>query len=135
MLDKNGNRIDRRNPQDIFTPLYNHQIPPGAGQVVHYELLVPPEQNEPLSIEVKLLYRKFDTIYLNYVFDKNYTNGAPLSVTNDLPITVIASDKVTFPIEEEVAANASRITNHASQPSTLNPQLSTLPEWQRWNDY
>ncbi len=25
-------------PQDIFTPLYNHQIPPGAGQTVHYEL-------------------------------------------------------------------------------------------------
>src|SRR5262249_58584231 len=23
MLDKDGNRIDRRNPQDIFTPLYN----------------------------------------------------------------------------------------------------------------
>ena len=29
---------DRRNAQDIFTPLYNHQIPPGAGQTVHYEL-------------------------------------------------------------------------------------------------
>ena len=32
MLDRDGNRIDRRNPQDIFMPLYNHQIPPGAGQ-------------------------------------------------------------------------------------------------------
>src|SRR6185503_9737809 len=31
MLDRDGNRIDRRNPQDIFTPLYNNQIPPGAG--------------------------------------------------------------------------------------------------------
>ncbi len=30
MLDRDGNRIDRRNPQDIFIPLYNHQIPPGA---------------------------------------------------------------------------------------------------------
>src|SRR5262249_26832800 len=29
MLDREGNRINRRNPQDIFTPLYNHQIPPG----------------------------------------------------------------------------------------------------------
>ena len=43
MLDKDGNRIDRRNPQDIFTPLYNHQIPPGAGQTVHYELQLPTE--------------------------------------------------------------------------------------------
>ena len=30
MLDRNGNRINRRNPQDIFTPLYDKQIPPGA---------------------------------------------------------------------------------------------------------
>ena len=28
MLDRNGNRIDRRNAQDIFVPLYNKQIPP-----------------------------------------------------------------------------------------------------------
>lgn len=28
MLDRHGNRINRRNPQDIFTPLYDHQIPP-----------------------------------------------------------------------------------------------------------
>ena len=32
MLDKDGNRIDRRNPQDIFVPLYNKQIPPGPGR-------------------------------------------------------------------------------------------------------
>jgi hypothetical protein len=39
MLDRNGNRIDRRNPQDIFTPLYNNQIPPGAA-AVHYAFTV-----------------------------------------------------------------------------------------------
>ena len=41
MLDRKGNRIDRRNPQDIFVALYNKQIPPGAGQVVHFALEVP----------------------------------------------------------------------------------------------
>ena len=30
VLDRDGNRIDRRNAEDIFTPLYNHQIPPPA---------------------------------------------------------------------------------------------------------
>src|SRR5258705_13459498 len=98
-------------------------------------MVAPPEQNEPLSVEVKLLYRKFDTIYLNYVFDKNYTNGAPLTVTNNLPITTIASDKVTFPVEEHTSDNPSRITRHESQLIILNSQLSTIPEWQRWNDY
>ena len=47
MLDKNGNRIDRRNAQDIYTPLYNHQIPPGAAAAVHYGLKVPPDTTGP----------------------------------------------------------------------------------------
>ena len=120
MLDRDGNRIDRRNPQDIFTPLYNHQIPPGAGQVAHYELVVPEDQRGPLTVEVKLQYRKFDTIYLNYVYGSNYANGSPFTITNNLPITTIASDQITFPIEGI---------------ATLGPQSSALPEWQRWNDY
>ena len=42
MLDREGRRIDRRNVQDIFVPLYDHQVPPGAASVVHYALTVPP---------------------------------------------------------------------------------------------
>jgi tetratricopeptide (TPR) repeat protein len=124
MLDRNGQRIDRRNPQDIFTPLYNHQIPPGAAQVVHYELVVPSDQQQPLTVDVKLQYRKFDTIYLNYVFGQGYTNGAPFQITNDLPITTIASDQITFPVESAASP--------ASRPSV---PTSPVPEWQRWNDY
>jgi tetratricopeptide (TPR) repeat protein len=122
MLDKNGNRIDRRNPQDIFTPLYNHQIPPGAGQVVHYEFIVPEDQRQPLEVEVALRYRKFDTVYMNYVFGTNYAKGAPLTFTNDLPVVTIASDKITFPIEET-----------PDVPATNEP--SKIAVWQRWNDY
>jgi tetratricopeptide (TPR) repeat protein len=122
MLDRDGRRVDRRNPQDIFTPLYNHQIPPGAGQTVHYSFTVPERQTGPLTVEVKLQYRKFDTIYMNYVFNTNYVAGAQLTVTNDLPIVTIASDRVVFPIEGD---NASAVTN----------AVSAIPEWQRWNDY
>src|SRR5678809_1698117 len=57
MLDRDGNRIDRRNPQDIFTPLYNHQIPPGAAQVVHFEFTVPEGASQPLEVEMSLKYR------------------------------------------------------------------------------
>jgi tetratricopeptide (TPR) repeat protein len=123
MLDRDGNRIDRRNPQDIFTPLYNHQIPPGAGQVVHFQFTVPEDQSGPLEVEVSLRYRKFDTIYLNHVYGTNYAAGAPFQVTNDLPITTIAADRVRFPIEGIV------------DPRDAEPQLSAVPEWQRWNDY
>ena len=114
MLDKDGNRIDRRNPQDIFTPLYNHQIPPGAAQVVHYLLEVPPNQVEPLNVTVRVQYRKFDTKYMQYVFGKDFTNN--------LPITTLAADTVTFPM--------------AGSNTPLPAQLpSSILSWQRWNDY
>ena len=122
MLDRDGNRIDRRNPQDIFTPLYNHQIPPGAAAVVHYEFTVPKDATGPLTVEVKVNYRKFDTIYMNYVFGKGYSNGLPFQVTNDLPITTICSDTVTFAVEGPAL-------------STITNPPSTIPPWQRWNDY
>ncbi len=113
MLDKEGNRIDRRNPQDIFTPLYNHQIPPGAAQVVHYTLTVPDDLQEPLTVEVRFQYRKFDAKYMQHVFGPNFTN--------DLPITTISSDRLTFPVE-----------GLAARPAI---GLATKELWQRWNDY
>ena len=120
MLDRDGNRIDRRNPQDIFTPLYNHQIPPGAAQVVHYELAVPSDLSEPLTVEIKLQYRKFDTKYMQHVFGKDFTN--------DLPVTTIAADKITFPIEA-----GSPLPSDGRVIKGEGPAVP--PEWQRWNDY
>jgi tetratricopeptide (TPR) repeat protein len=113
MLDRNGNRIDRRNPQDIFTPLYNHQIPPGAAQVVHCEFTVPRDITKPLELEFKLQYRKFDTTYMQYVMGRDYTN--------DLPITTIAADRIVLPVEG-LAAN-------------IENTPSKIDLWQRWNDY
>jgi tetratricopeptide (TPR) repeat protein len=71
---------------------------------------------------VKLQYRKFDTIYMNYVKGPGYSKGAPLRITNDLPITTISSDTVTFPIA-------------GVSPASCSNAPSPIPEWQRWNDY
>ncbi len=134
MLDKDGNRIDRRNPQDIFTPLYNHQIPPGAASVVHYKLHVPEDQSRPLAVDVKVQYRKFDTKYMQYVFGKDHVN--------DLPVVTMASDHVIFPISTvHVAQPLSAVFSPApavTQEAGTQPGAAVLhefPEWQRWNDY
>jgi tetratricopeptide (TPR) repeat protein len=137
LLDKDGNRIDRRNPQDIFTPLYNHQIPPGAGQTVHYELELPEDLNAPVTVEVKLQYRKFDQRYMDFVAQKNdeihkellpeterkpirgHVPGEPYR--NELPITTLAADRVTFPV--------------AGVDATFANSDRDIPPWQRWNDY
>ena len=121
MLDRDGNRIDHRNAQDIFVPLYNNQIPPGAAAVLHYRLKVPADARGPLRVSAKVNYRKFDTIYFNYVYGgPNYGRGAPFVLTNDLPVTVMATDSVLLPV--------------AGGPVATNAP-SAIPPWQRWNDY
>jgi hypothetical protein len=114
VIDREGRRINRRNAQDIFIPLYDHQIPPGAADVVHYRLSVPRDAHEPITVDVSLHYRKFDTEYMRLV------KGDP-SYTNDLPIVTLARDRITFPI-------------------TGGPEAPPVPDskielWQRWNDY
>jgi len=116
VLDAKGDRIDRRNPENIFTALYNNQIPPGAADVVHYLLHVPQDQADPIQLDVALQYRKFDNQY--------YQQFAQVSeFTNDLPITTMAQASLTLTV-----GNAS---DHSSGESALSPQLS----WERWNDY
>lgn len=114
MLDRAGNRIERRNPQDIFTPLYNHQLGPGTGQVVHYRLDVPRDVEGPIEIIARLNYRKFDRTLMNLV----YPDGdAPA-----LPVVEICRDRVVLPVQG-VSAD-------------VPPQASPIePAWQRWNDY
>ena len=113
VLDRDGNRIDRRNAQDIFVPLYNHQIPPGAADTVHFLLTVPPDVQAPITVEARLQYRKFDTIYMKHVYGKDFVN--------DLPIMTLAEDHITFPT--------------TASPGPVNNSPSPIVEWQRWNDY
>ena len=113
MLDRDGNRVDRRNPQDIFVPLYNKQIPPGAGQVVHFGIELPESLAGPVTLEAKVNYRKFDRKYLDYIFGK--AKGP------ELPVVVMATDSVTLPI--------------VGGEAVTNPPSPIAEVWQRWNDY
>src|SRR5437763_16326240 len=90
MLDRHGNRIDRRNPQDIFTPLYDHQIPPGAAQVVHYRLRLPSDVTGPVELRARVRYRKFDHKYMEYVH-----KDAPVP---KLPVVDLCEDWVMLPL-------------------------------------
>ena len=115
MLDKQGQRIDRRNGQDIFVALYNHQIPPGAATVVHYLLDIPVDALGPVAIEAHLNYRKFDTAYLRHLQGDRF-------IRNELPVTVMASDRVLLPVRGQ-------------QHPPPEQQASNIKSAERWNDY
>jgi tetratricopeptide (TPR) repeat protein len=114
VLDRNGNRIDRRNAQDIFVPLYNHQIPPGAADVVHFRLTLPGDVTGPVRIEAKLNYRKFDTTYLRHIEGNKFTD-------NRLPVTILATSSISLPVVGGAAAG--------------DQEPSSVKTWERWNDY
>ncbi len=133
VLDRYGNRIARRNAQDIFVALYDHQIPPGAAQVAHYQLKVPEDIEAPITVNVKLNYRKFDKGYLDFMNssfregDREFAERGPPRITpNPLPITVMAEDTVHFPVRGK-----SGQLHQPTSESSAYPQ----EEWQRWNDY
>jgi Tfp pilus assembly protein PilF len=114
VLDRDGKRIDRRNAQDIFVSLYDHQIPPGAADVVHFRLEVPDDASGPITLEVSLRYRKFDTTFVRH-FQGDAFRG------NDLPITTLARASLTLPV--------------VGGPPVEPPPAPEFPEWERWNDY
>ncbi|MFK8015306.1 MAG: tetratricopeptide repeat protein [Gammaproteobacteria bacterium] len=113
VLDRHGKQIDRRNAEDIFTVLYNNQIPPGAADAVHYRFAVPDNARESVEVRASLRYRKFNTNYMRMVLGDEF-------VTNDLPITTIATDSIVFGVADTAA------------PAQAAPDV---PVWQRWNDY
>ena len=135
MLDREGARIDRRNAEDIFVPLYDHQIPPGAADVVHYRLAVPRAGvATSLTVEASLRYRKFDTKYLRYIYGEE--------TLNELPILDLARDSVTFTLagagaRAPAGASAASARGNGGIPpaSGAAVQQPAKQLWQRWNDY
>ena len=113
VIDREGNRIDRRNAEDIFIALYNNQIPPGAADVMHYAITIPEHVTGPITVHAALRYRKFDTHYMRLVLDDP-------TYVNDLPVMTLAEDTVTLPV---------------GTTSTVEPALFAVDAWERWNDY
>ncbi len=114
LLDQAGNRIEQRNPEDIFVPLYNHQVPPGAADLTHYRIMVPSGASGVLEVRGRLRYRKFNAALMGHAFG---VAGAEL--VKSLPILDLAETTVQIPIGQGGGGS-----------TTLE-----APDWQRWNDY
>lgn len=114
VLDREGRRIDRRNPEDIFIPLYNHQIPPGAADLLHYRLQLPEGVSGELRLRARVHYRKFDTQMMRYVQGADFTG-------NTLPISLLAEDELSLQV--------------GTGSAPIEVAYDKIPTWQRWNDY
>lgn len=131
VIDRDGGRIERRNPQQIFTVLYNHQIGPGSADVVHYALHLPHSVDELVTVEVRLLYRKFDSRFMKFVTETARPGDPPIRgnqtgkpYRNTLPVTVLATDRITFPVK-----------GVSAEPPFQEYPIAVDHLSQRWTDY
>ena len=124
MVDKNSNPIHKRNAQDIHVIVYNNVIGPGTADIAHYSFTVPKElEGSKLSMEARLLWRKFDQKYLEFAYKANPEGFKHFKEIPRLPITEIAKDKVEFSVSSS--------TQFTSQSKNTDAAV----EWVRYNDY
>jgi Flp pilus assembly protein TadD len=131
VLDHRGEPMDRRQPPDIHTSLYNNGIGPGADRLVRYALRVPPDARGAVTLSAAVNYRKFSRDYSVFV-------GGPDAPV--LPIVEISRDTVALPVGD-AAAQADPASSRANvAPSSranvaASSRANTDPAWLRWNDY
>jgi tetratricopeptide (TPR) repeat protein len=124
ILDKDGKPIHRRNAQDIHVTVFANVVGPGTADIAHYEFVVPEElAGKPLTLQARLLWRKFDRRYTEFAFFANREGFKQFDDVPDLPVTEIASDHVIVGVAP---------WNNAGE---ANGQAPRAPEWIRYNDY
>ncbi len=147
-LDAHGNVINKRNAWSTRATVYAHLIPPGAADTVHFQLKVPEDCGDAITLSAKLNYRKFTWWNTQFAFagvrdpsqtdppvTKDYDDGrwifagdlsqvsARFKRIPDVPTVVIAENSVTVPVVAQSAAPFTEILK-------LDPQ-----DRDRWNDY
>ena len=128
VVDRDGDRITRRNPQAIFTKLYDHQIPPGAAATIHYRFTPPPDLDAPVTIRAAVKYRKFNPAYMRFVHGSLTERDDPLPDGFErMPVVTLATDEVTLPVAGGRVPDAAEHPGRSASPD--------FPAWQRWNDY
>lgn len=147
-LDGAGNPINKRNSWQTRSVLYVHLIPPGAADVAHYLVSVPPNAKGQLHFTAKLNYRKFSWYYTQFAYagvpkpghsptlvaadhdSREYSfdpKNIPANVSGaikhqipDIPIVTLAEDTVSIPV---------------SQSAPVWRPVTSKDTRERWNDW
>jgi tetratricopeptide (TPR) repeat protein len=150
LLDAEGNEIDKRNAWQARSVLYVRLIPPGAADVAHYRLYIPPDAQGPISVQAKLNYRKFSHYYTQYVYAGEPEPGQDASLAGighdsrkysfkkaNIPANVSGKIKDEIPVLP-IITMASAKTELKLGPPGQEPAWTPVVERkdrERWNDW
>jgi len=146
-VDEHGNPINKRNAWSTRAVVYVRLIPPGAADTVHYRIRVPDNAGQKITLQARMLYRKFAWWNTQFSFagmadpsskaevshsfdDRSFVFTAPMRGVSakdekipDVPIVTVASNEISL--------------NVSPRGSALQEPKAVLQkdDWQRWNDY
>ncbi len=116
LVDREGERIAKRNASDIYATVYANVIAPSTSDIARYSFRVPDDADgQTLKINARLMWRKFNREYTEFVFE-----GLDIPV---LPITEIETDTLTVSVSDSARSS--------------NPSVPTddPDSWIRFNDF
>ena len=147
-LDEHGNPINKRNAWMTRSVAYVRLIPPGAADTVHYQLQIPRDSGDRISLRAKVNYRKFawwntqwafagvrDPLQPSPLVGRSYDDGVwhftgdtsrvsgKIKAIPDIPTTVMA----------EASASIQVVDERAELPAIKSLMDPSVRE--RWNDY
>jgi len=111
MVRHDGTEATRRDAWNFHAAAFRRVIGPGTADVARYGFRVP-EDARSLRIEARLLWRKFNRTYTEFVYDRL---GKPAP---DLPLIELAQSSVTLPVGDKTPA-----------------PVSDPDQWMRFNDH
>jgi len=150
MLDAEGNPINKRNAWQARSVLYVRLIPPGAADVAHFRVRIPPDAKGPITLTAKLNYRKFSWYYTQFSYAGKPKSGQDANLVN------IHQDSREFEFDpNNIPANVAGqikdripdlpvVTLAQAQTKLELGDAKTQPDWkpvvrkqdrERWNDW
>lgn len=138
--------INKRNAWQARSVLYVRLIPPGAADVAHYRVRIPPDARGPITFTARLNYRKFSHYYTKFAYAGQPMPGQdPSRLSPDhnsleysfdksnIPANVSGQIKGRVPDLPIVTLAESNTQVGLGEPS-WKPVVAK-PDRERWNDW
>jgi Tfp pilus assembly protein PilF len=146
LIDGEGNPIDKRNAWQARSTLYVRLIPPGAADVAHFRVRIPPDAKGPITLTARLNHRKFSHYYTQFsyagvpkpglvgpAFDNREFTFEPASIPKNVSGEI--KDMIpALPITTLAHAEAKLALGSPGVPPAWQP-LVRRQDRERWNDW
>ena len=148
-LDGAGNPINKRNAWQARSLLYAHLIPPGAADVAHYLLKVPPSAKGKIHFTAKMNYRKFSWYYTHFAYAGEAKAGQDVKLLlaksfnsleysfdkANIPRNVSGMIKDEIPTLPVIALSTAELSLPVSSQAPVWTTVARAGTRERWNDW